>query len=128
LPGPASPPAVPSAMSLPTPRRHLPHDLRHTHATQLLGTGVYPKVVSECVGHASIGITLDNYSQVMPGMQAGALVKIVQNGWAYQRPHDSTAERIAALPGFLTYDNGYRPHSGLDGDTLLGRLTASAIS
>jgi integrase len=30
---------------------------------------VHPKVVSERLGHASIGITLDTYSHVMPGMQ-----------------------------------------------------------
>jgi transposase InsO family protein len=60
--------------------------------------------------------------------KAEAFVKIVQNGWAYKRPYDSTAERTAALPGFLTYYNGYRPHGGLDGDTPLGRLTASTTS
>ena len=60
--------------------------------------------------------------------KAEAFVKIVQNGWAYQRPYDSTAERIAALPGFLRYYNGYRPHGGLDGDTPLGRLTRSTTS
>jgi len=48
---------------------HRRHDLRHTHATQLLKAGVHPKVVSEHLGHASIGITLDTYSHVMPGMQ-----------------------------------------------------------
>ena len=35
----------------------------------LLRQGVHPKVVSERLGHASIGITLDTYSHVMPGMQ-----------------------------------------------------------
>jgi len=35
----------------------------------LLKGGVHPKVVSERLGHASIGITLDTYSHVMPGMQ-----------------------------------------------------------
>jgi transposase InsO family protein len=60
--------------------------------------------------------------------KAEAFVKIVQNGWAYKRPYDSTAERIAALPGFLSYYNGYRPHGGLDVDTPLGRLTASTTS
>ena len=54
-------------------------------------------------------------------------MKIVQNGWAYKRPYDY-AERIAALPGFLRYYNGYRPHGGLDGDTPLGRLTRSTTS
>jgi transposase InsO family protein len=57
--------------------------------------------------------------------KAEAFVKIVQNGWAYKRPYDSTAERIAALPAFLRYYNGYRPHGGLDGDTPLGRLRST---
>jgi len=52
------------------------HDLRHTHATQLLKAGVHPKVVSERLGHASIGITLDTYSHVMAGMQEEAAEKI----------------------------------------------------
>jgi len=30
---------------------------------------VLPKVVSERLGHASIGMTPDTYSHVMPGMQ-----------------------------------------------------------
>jgi transposase InsO family protein len=58
--------------------------------------------------------------------KAEAFVKIVQNGWVYKRPYDSTAERIAALPGFLRYYNGYRPHGGLDGDTPLGRLRSTS--
>jgi Site-specific recombinase XerD len=52
------------------------HDLRHTHATQLLKAGVHPKVVQERLGHASIGITLDTFSHVMPGMQEEAAKKI----------------------------------------------------
>ena len=45
------------------------HDLRHTAATLLLSAGVNPKVVSERLGHATISITLDVYSHVMPDMQ-----------------------------------------------------------
>ncbi len=37
-------------------------DLRHTHATLLLRDGVYVKVVSERLGHASVAITLDTYA------------------------------------------------------------------
>ena len=48
------------------------HDLRHAHATLLLRQGVHPKVVSERLGHASIAITLDTYSHVLPGLQATA--------------------------------------------------------
>lgn len=48
------------------------HDLRHTHASLLLQQGVHPKVVSERLGHSAIGITLDIYSHVAPGLQAEA--------------------------------------------------------
>jgi integrase len=44
------------------------HDLRHTCATLLFGKGVHPKFVQELLGHATIAITLDTYSHVMPGM------------------------------------------------------------
>ena len=42
----------------------------------LLSQGVHPKVVSERLGHASIGITLDTYSHVLPSMQEEAAEKI----------------------------------------------------
>jgi len=45
------------------------HDLRHTHATILLRIGENPKVIQERLGHASIQITLDTYSHVLPDMQ-----------------------------------------------------------
>ena len=48
------------------------HDLRHTCATLLLGEGVNAKVVSEMLGHASITITLNTYSHVLPHMQDSA--------------------------------------------------------
>lgn len=48
------------------------HDLRHSHATQLIKQGVHVKVVSERLGHAGIAITLDTYSHVLPSMQETA--------------------------------------------------------
>jgi integrase len=48
------------------------HDLRHAHATLMLTQGVHPKVVSERLGHASVGITLDTYSHVLPSLQQEA--------------------------------------------------------
>jgi integrase len=48
------------------------HDLRHTCATLLLSARVNPKVVSEMLGHASVAITLDVYSHVLPNMQQDA--------------------------------------------------------
>jgi integrase len=49
------------------------HDLRHTCATLLLSKSVNPKVVSEMLGHASISITLDIYSHLLPDMQEKAV-------------------------------------------------------
>lgn len=42
----------------------------------LLRQGVHPNVVSERLGHASIAITLDTYSNVLPGMQEEAAERI----------------------------------------------------
>jgi len=52
------------------------HDLRHTHATQLLRQGIHPKVVSERLGHSTIALTLDTYSHVLPGMDENAAAKL----------------------------------------------------
>jgi integrase len=52
------------------------HDLRHTHATLALQAGVHPKVVSERLGHANIGITLDTYSHAVPAMQEDAAARV----------------------------------------------------
>lgn len=59
------------------------HDLRHTAATLLLGQRVHPKVVSEMLGHATIGITLDLYSHTVPDLQreaVGALEAVFRRG------------------------------------------------
>lgn len=48
------------------------HDLRHFHASLLLQMQVHPKVVQERLGHATISITLDTYSHLIPSMQADA--------------------------------------------------------
>jgi integrase len=52
------------------------HDLRHAHATHMLLAGVHPKVASERLGHSKVGITLDLYSHVLPGMQEEAVAKV----------------------------------------------------
>jgi integrase len=48
------------------------HDLRHSVASILLAQGVHPKVVSEQLGHATIALTLDTYSHVIPSLQQEA--------------------------------------------------------
>ena len=45
------------------------HDSRHTHVTLMLKQGVNPKTVAERLGHASVVITLDTYSHVLPGIR-----------------------------------------------------------
>ncbi|MCZ6846857.1 MAG: site-specific integrase, partial [Alphaproteobacteria bacterium] len=52
------------------------HSLRHSHATLLLKQGIHPKIVSERLGHAKVGTTLDIYSHVIPGMQDEAAQQI----------------------------------------------------
>jgi integrase len=52
------------------------HDLRHTHATQLLRAGIHPKVVRERLGHSTVAITLDVYSHVTPAMQSEAAERV----------------------------------------------------
>ena len=48
------------------------HDARHSHASLMLKQGTHPKIVSERLGHANIGITLDTYSHILPGLQEAA--------------------------------------------------------
>lgn len=52
------------------------HDLRHAHATHMLTSGTHIKVASERLGHSKVGITLDLYSHVLPGMQEDAAAKV----------------------------------------------------
>lgn len=61
------------------PRLRL-HDLRHTHATLLLSSGVGVHVVSRRLGHASPSITMDIYAHVLPTADraaADALARLV---------------------------------------------------
>mgnify|MGYP001144875256 CR=1 FL=1 len=57
------------------PRLHL-YSLRHSHATILLQAGVNPKIVAERLGHASVQMTLDVYSHVIPTMQQEVAHKV----------------------------------------------------
>jgi integrase len=52
------------------------YSLRRGCATLLLSAGTNPKIVSERLGHASIVLTLDTYSHVLPDMQQEASDKL----------------------------------------------------
>jgi integrase len=54
------------------------HDLRHSHATHLLAASVHPKIASERLGHSKVGITMDLYSHVLPGMQEDAIDRVAE--------------------------------------------------
>ena len=58
------------------------HDLRHAHASLLVAQGVHSKIVSERLGHSNVGITLDTYSHVAPGLQADAAASL---DWLLER-------------------------------------------
>jgi Site-specific recombinase XerD len=59
-------------------RRRHKHDLRHSYATAALAANVSPKVVSERLGHAKVGITLDVYSHVLPSMDEQAALTVAR--------------------------------------------------
>jgi integrase len=58
------------------PRTFRFHDLRHTFATMMASSGGHAKVVQEMLGHATINITLDLYSHVLPDMQEDAVDRL----------------------------------------------------
>lgn len=60
------------------------YDLRHTCATLLPLAGENPKVVSERLGHATVMLTLDVYSHVLPSMQQAATEKLERMLFAAQ--------------------------------------------
>lgn len=52
--------------------------MRHTVATLMLEAGIHPKVVQQRLGHRSIQLTLDRYSQVSMTMQQDAAALMVR--------------------------------------------------
>ena len=52
------------------------HGLRHTYATLALASGVNPRIVSGRLGHATVALTLDVYSHVLPQADREAAERI----------------------------------------------------
>lgn len=57
------------------------HDLRHTHASQLIKDGVPIKIVQERLGHSRASYTLDRYVHAMRDIQDEA-VAAIERGYA----------------------------------------------
>jgi integrase len=75
------------------------HDLRHSVASILLAAGTHPKVVSELLGHSSIGLTLDTYSHVIPSLAeeaAGVIAAAVLQG-ASTPPQPPPSGQVRAI-------------------------------
>ena len=49
------------------------HDIRHTFASLMVARGISVKIVQELMGHATVQMTLDTYTHVLPGMKADAV-------------------------------------------------------
>src|SRR5688572_9785463 len=54
-------------------RRIRMHDLRHSYASILISAGVSPAYVQKQLGHASIKLTVDTYTHLIPGAGRQAL-------------------------------------------------------
>lgn len=113
---PWSPDAFSCAFRALTRRLQLPirlHDLRHTHATQLLRQGIHPKIVSERLGHATVAITLDTYSHVLDGMDREAADSVDRALSAARKPLETPilpaqvgkmSARTLSLPAVVAYE------------------------
>lgn len=55
------------------------HALRHTFATRCFEAGVQPKVVQSYLGHATLQMTMDLYTHVMPQKASNDIERIVKN-------------------------------------------------
>ena len=54
------------------------HDLRHSYASAALDAGLPAKVISERLGHATIAVTMDIYSHVLPGLDREAADRVAR--------------------------------------------------
>ncbi len=62
----------------------------------MLKSGEHPKIVSERLGHANIGITLYTYSHVLPGLQeadAERFDKVLDEGLLKEKSGDNVCKR-----------------------------------
>ena len=79
------------------------HDLRHTHASLPVASGVPVNVVSERLGHAHPSFTIHTYQHLLPGMSAEAahrfadLIKPVDDN----HPQLTAKHQLTGHPGHV---------------------------
>ena len=74
------------------------HGLRHSYATLALSSGVNPGIVSARLGHATVALTLDVYSHVLPQADrdaAEAIADLLPVSW--QRPSSLSLDGAAQV-------------------------------
>lgn len=54
------------------------HDLRHTHVALLIKQGTGMKAISTRLGHSGIGITMNTYGHLLPGIEEEAVSRLDQ--------------------------------------------------
>jgi len=96
------------------------HDLRHTFASLLLAAGANPKVVSEALGHSSVGFTLDTYSHLLPTMQKAAMTNL-DRLLAPTMPQDDSVSNLSAMPQDGSVSNSSATLGDLRGENWQGR-------
>jgi integrase len=64
------------------------HDARHSHASLLIQMGIHDKVISERLGHSSIGITMDLYGHITPPIQDAAALRFEEGLARLIQPKD----------------------------------------
>lgn len=52
------------------------HNLRHTAASIGFAEGLDPKMIQHMLGHSAIGVTMDTYTHLLPGLQKEAAERI----------------------------------------------------
>jgi len=81
------------------------HDLRHAHASVLIGRGESLKVVSQRLGHSDEAITLKVYTHVLPG-QEGAMVDRFEASFERAMDGENDASTIQGTKRAPNADSG----------------------
>jgi integrase len=77
------------------------HDLRHTFATMMIGSGCDVRTVASYLGHTSVSMTLDTYAEVDPDAKRAAVSKV-----------EGCFDGGAPLPNFPSTTSGTEEHAG----------------
>ena len=87
------------------------HDLRHTHASLLVASGIPVKVVSERLGHAHPSFTIHTYQHLLPGMSGEAAHRFAD----LIEPVDDKHPQATAKPQLTGYAGDEQPLRRLPG-------------